>query len=152
MSATRLDRGAPTFVAGHRGLVGGAVLRHFEAEGFTRLVARTSSELDLREARAVEDFFAAERPVTVVMAAAKVGGILANSTYPADFISDNLRMQVNVLDAAARHGAAKLLFLGSSCIYPKLAPQPIREDSLLTGPLESTNDAYPIAEIARVLQ
>jgi GDP-L-fucose synthase len=152
MSATRLDRGAPTFVAGHRGLVGGAVLRHFEAEGFTRLVARTSSELDLREARAVEDFFAAERPVTVVMAAAKVGGILANSTYPADFISDNLRMQVNVLDAAARHGTENLLFLGSSCIYPKHAAQPIREDSLLTGPLEETNDAYAIAKISGVLQ
>jgi GDP-L-fucose synthase len=152
MSIAPLDRGASTFVAGHRGLVGGAVLRHFEAEGFTSLVTRTSSELDLRDASAVEAFFAAERPTTVVMAAAKVGGILANSTYPADFISDNLRMQVNVLDAAARHGATKLLFLGSSCIYPKLAPQPIREDSLLTGPLEETNDAYAIAKIAGVLQ
>src|SRR4051812_25899571 len=152
MSITPLDRRAPTFVAGHRGLVGGAVLRHFEAEGFTRLVTRTSSELDLRDTRAVEEFFAAERPATVVMAAAKVGGILANSTYPADFISDNLRMQVNVLDAAARHGTSRLLFLGSSCIYPKHAPQPIREDSLLTGPLEPTNDAYAIAKIAGVLQ
>jgi GDP-L-fucose synthase len=128
------------------------VLRHFEGEGFTSLVTRTSSELDLRDAAAVDEFFAAERPATVVMAAAKVGGILANSTYPADFISDNLRMQVNVLDAAARNGATKLLFLGSSCIYPKLAPQPIREDSLLTGPLEETNDAYAIAKIAGVLQ
>src|SRR3954462_8366155 len=152
MSITPLDRRAPTFVAGHRGLVGGAVLRHFEAEGFTRLVTRTSSELDLRDAAAVEAFFVATRPATVVMAAAKVGGILANSTYPADFISDNLRMQVNVLDAAARHGATKLLFLGSSCIYPKFAPQPIREDSLLTGPLEETNDAYAIAKISGVLQ
>ncbi|WP_324275623.1 GDP-L-fucose synthase [Blastococcus brunescens] len=115
-------------------------------------MTRTSSELDLRDGAAVEEFFAAERPATVVMAAAKVGGILANSTYPADFISDNLRMQVNVLDAAARHGATHLLFLGSSCIYPKLAPQPIREDSLLTGPLEETNDAYAIAKISGVLQ
>jgi GDP-L-fucose synthase len=152
MSIAPLDRAAPTFIAGHRGLVGGAVLRHFRAEGFSSLVTRASSELDLRDAPAVEEFFAAERPATVVMAAAKVGGILANSTYPADFLSDNLRMQVNVLDAAARHGATKLLFLGSSCIYPKLAPQPIREDSLLTGPLEETNDAYAIAKISGVLQ
>jgi GDP-L-fucose synthase len=128
------------------------VLRHFEQQGFTRLVTRTSSELDLREPASVEAFFSSERPATVIMAAAKVGGILANSTYPADFLSDNLRMQVNVLDAAARHGATKLLFLGSSCIYPKLASQPIREDSLLTGPLEPTNDAYAIAKIAGVLQ
>jgi GDP-L-fucose synthase len=147
-----LDRGARTFVAGHRGLVGWAVLRHFTGEGFNDLVTRTSSELDLRESAAVEAFFEKERPATVVMAAAKVGGILANSTYPADFLSDNLRMQVNVLDAAARHGTKNLLFLGSSCIYPKLAPQPIREDSLLTGPLEETNDAYAIAKISGVLQ
>src|SRR5881397_3571766 len=152
MSIAPLDRGARTFVAGHRGLVGGAVLRHFLEAGFSNLVTRTSSELDLRDRAAVEDFFAAERPATVVMAAAKVGGIVANNTYPADFISDNLRMQVNVLDAAARHGATKLLFLGSSCIYPKMASQPIREDSLLTGPLEETNDAYPIAKISGVLQ
>ena len=152
MGTVSLDRGAPTFVAGHRGLVGGAVMRHFEDVGFTRLVTRTSTELDLRDTAAVEAFFGAERPATVVMAAAKVGGIHANSTYPADFITDNLRMQVNVLDAAARHGATKLLFLGSSCIYPKLAPQPIREDSLLTGPLEETNDAYAIAKISGVLQ
>jgi GDP-L-fucose synthase len=152
VSVENVDRSAPTFVAGHRGLVGGAVLRHFSDAGFNSLITRTSAELDLRDAAAVEDFFATERPATVVMAAAKVGGILANSTYPADFISDNLRMQVNVLDAAARHGATKLLFLGSSCIYPKLAPQPIREDSLLTGPLEPTNDAYAIAKISGVLQ
>jgi GDP-L-fucose synthase len=152
MSVERVDRDARTFVAGHRGLVGGAVLRHFQDAGFTDLVTRSSAELDLRDAAAVEAFFAATRPATVVMAAAKVGGILANSTYPADFISDNLRMQVNVLDAAARHGATKLLFLGSSCIYPKFAPQPIREDSLLTGPLEETNDAYAIAKISGVLQ
>src|SRR4051794_18084397 len=152
MSVVSLDRDAPTYVAGHRGLVGSAVLRHFQDAGFRCLVTRTSSELDLRDADAVERFFAAERPATVVMAAAKVGGILANSTYPADFLSDNLRMQVNVLDAAARHGTTKLLFLGSSCIYPRLAPQPIREDSLLTGRLEETNDAYAIAKIAGVLQ
>jgi GDP-L-fucose synthase len=152
VSTGRLDRSAVTYVAGHRGMVGGAVLRHLREEGFGRLVTRTSAELDLRDPVAVEAFFATERPATVVMAAAKVGGILANDTYPADFISDNLRMQVNVLDAAARHGATKLLFLGSSCIYPKFAPQPIREDSLLTGPLEPTNDAYAIAKIAGVLQ
>ncbi|HEY0509173.1 MAG TPA: GDP-L-fucose synthase [Blastococcus sp.] len=152
MPVKDVDRSATTYVAGHRGLVGGAVLRHFESAGFTRLVTRTSRELDLRDGAAVEEFFANERPATVVMAAAKVGGILANSTYPADFISDNLRMQVNVLDAAARHGTTHLLFLGSSCIYPKMAPQPIREDSLLTGPLEETNDAYAIAKIAGVLQ
>jgi GDP-L-fucose synthase len=148
----QLDRSAPTYVAGHRGLVGGAVLRHFQESGFDSLVTRTSAELDLRDGAAVERFFAEERPATVVMAAAKVGGIVANSTYPADFISDNLRMQVNVLDAAARHGTTNLLFLGSSCIYPKFAEQPIREDSLLTGPLEETNDAYAIAKIAGVLQ
>jgi GDP-L-fucose synthase len=152
MPAGQLDRSATTYVAGHRGLVGGAVLRHFRDVGFESLVTRSSAELDLRDAPAVDEFFAAERPATVVMAAAKVGGILANSTYPADFISDNLRMQVNVLDAAARHGTTHLLFLGSSCIYPKFAPQPIREDSLLTGPLEETNDAYAIAKIAGVLQ
>ncbi len=152
MSITPLDRDARTYVAGHRGLVGGAVLRHFVDAGFTNIVSRSSGELDLRDTAAVDAFFQTERPATVVMAAAKVGGILANNTYPADFISDNLRMQVNVLDAAARHGTDHLLFLGSSCIYPKLAPQPIREDSLLTGPLEETNDAYAIAKIAGVLQ
>jgi GDP-L-fucose synthase len=152
MTVPELDRSAPTFVAGHRGLVGGAVLRHFQEAGFSDLVTRSSAELDLRDPAAVDAFFAAERPATVVMAAAKVGGIVANDTYPADFISDNLRMQVNVLDAAARNHATKLLFLGSSCIYPKFAEQPIREDSLLTGPLEPTNDAYAIAKIAGVMQ
>src|SRR3712207_1635771 len=152
MSMAPLDRSARTFIAGHRGLVGGAVVRHFTKSGFDNVVTRSSGELDLRDAPAVEEFFASEKPATVVIAAARVGGIVANSTYPADFISDNLRVQVNVLDAAARHGATKLLFLGSSCIYPKLAEQPIREDSLLTGPLEETNDAYAIAKIAGVLQ
>jgi GDP-L-fucose synthase len=151
VAVTALDRSARTYVAGHRGLVGGAVFRHLVDLDFSDLVTRTSAELDLRDPVAVEAFFAEQRPATVVMAAAKVGGILANNTYPADFLSDNLRIQVNVLDAAARHGATKLLFLGSSCIYPKFAPQPIREDSLLTGLLEPTNDAYAIAKIAGVL-
>ena len=146
-----LDRAARTYVAGHRGLVGGAILRHLTELGFSDLVTRTSGELDLRDAGAVEQFFAEQRPATVILAAAKVGGIVANDTYPADFLSDNLRIQVNVLDAAARHGTTKLLFLGSSCIYPKFAEQPIREDSLLTGLLEPTNDAYAIAKIAGVL-
>ena len=151
METAPLDRAAPTFVAGHRGLVGGAVLRHLQNSGFSSLLVRSSTELDLRDGAAVDAFFREERPTTVVMAAAKVGGIMANNTYPADFLSDNLRMQVNVLDAAARHGVTSLLFLGSSCIYPKLAPQPIREDSLLTGPLEPTNDAYAIAKISGVM-
>jgi GDP-L-fucose synthase len=149
---TALDRSARVYVAGHRGLVGSAVWRHLEAQGFTDLVGRTSAELDLRERGAVDAFFAEQKPAYVVLAAAKVGGILANATYPAEFLSDNLRIQLNVLDAAARVGVTKLLFLGSSCIYPKLAPQPIREDSLLTGTLEQTNDAYAIAKIAGVLQ
>ncbi|HEY5187209.1 MAG TPA: GDP-L-fucose synthase [Actinomycetes bacterium] len=147
-----LPRDARVYVAGHRGLVGSAVWRHLQAEGFTDLVGRTSAELDLRDRDATFAFFAAERPQHVVLAAAKVGGILANATYPNDFLSDNLRIQVNVLDAALEHGVTRLLFLGSSCIYPKHAPQPIREDSLLTGPLEPTNEAYAIAKIAGVLQ
>ena len=142
---------APFYVAGHRGLVGSAVWRHLEERGHSRLIGRTSKELDLRDRAAVDEFFDTERPDYVVLAAAKVGGIVANNTYPADFISENLRIQVNVLDAAARVGVQRLLFLGSSCIYPKLADQPIREDSLLTGPLEPTNDAYAIAKIAGVL-
>jgi GDP-L-fucose synthase len=141
---------APFYVAGHRGLVGSAVWRHLERRGHTRLVGRSSRELDLRDRAAVDAFFDAERPTYVVLAAAKVGGIVANATYPADFISENLRIQVNVLDAAQRVGVTRLLFLGSSCIYPKFADQPIREDSLLTGPLEPTNDAYAIAKIAGV--
>ena len=134
-----IERASRVYVAGHRGLVGSAVWRHLEAEGFTDLVGRTSAELDLRDRDAVWAFFADQRPDVVVLAAAKVGGIMANSTRPADFLSDNLRIQVNVLDAAVEHRVGQLLFLGSSCIYPKLAPQPIREDSLLTGHLEPTN-------------
>jgi GDP-L-fucose synthase len=143
---------ARVYVAGHRGLVGSAVWRHLTARGHTALIGRTSAELDLRDRPAVEAFFAATRPAYVVLAAARVGGIVANSTYPAEFLSDNLRIQLNVLDAAHASGVQRVLFLGSSCIYPKFAPQPIPESSLLTGPLEPTNDAYAIAKIAGVLQ
>lgn len=146
-----LDRSATVYVAGHRGLVGSSIWRHLEREGFEDLIGRTSSELDLRKRADVFDFFAAERPNTVVLAAAKVGGILANDTRPVDFLSENLQIQVNVMDAAVEYGVERLLFLGSSCIYPRLAEQPIREDSLLTGHLEPTNDAYAIAKIAGIL-
>ncbi|ROS78675.1 GDP-L-fucose synthase [Cellulomonas sp. PhB143] len=147
-----INRSDGFYVAGHRGLVGSAVWRHLQSEGFSRLIGRSSSELDLRDRAQVESFFDRERPKTVLVAAARVGGILANSTYPLDFLSDNLRIQVNLIDMALKFGAERLLFLGSSCIYPRLAPQPIREDALLTGPLEETNDAYAIAKIAGVLQ
>ncbi|MDT4933877.1 MAG: GDP-L-fucose synthase, partial [Pseudonocardiales bacterium] len=146
-----LDRSAPFYVAGHHGLAGSAVWRALDAQGFTNLIGRRSAELDLRDREATFAFFALERPEVVVLAAARVGGILANSRYPAEFLSDNLRIQVNVLDAAREYGVRRLLFLGSSCIYPKFAEQPIREDALLTGPLEPTNDAYAIAKIAGVL-
>lgn len=146
-----LDREAAFYVAGHRGLVGSGIWRHLEAQGFQNLLGRSSSELDLKNRDEVFAFFAENKPRYVVLAAAKVGGILANSTYPVDFLSDNLRIQVNVLDAAREHGTDRLLFLGSSCIYPKYAEQPIREDSLLTGHLEPTNDAYAIAKIAGIM-
>lgn len=146
-----LPIGARIHVAGHRGLVGSAIWRHLQQRGHTALIGWTSAELDLRDRDAVFARYEQERPQVVVLAAARVGGILANSTYPADFLSDNLRIQVNVIDAAARVGVERLLFLGSSCIYPKLAPQPIREEYLLTGPLEPTNDAYAIAKIAGIL-
>lgn len=146
-----LDAHATTYVAGHRGLVGSGIWRALEGRGFSSLVGRSSGELDLRDRGAVFDFFADNRPRYVVLAAAKVGGILANSTYPVDFLSDNLRIQTNVMDAALEVRTERLLFLGSSCIYPRLAPQPIREDSLLTGHLEPTNDAYAIAKIAGIL-
>ena len=146
-----LDLDAPFYVAGHRGLVGSALWRHLADRGHTALIGRTSGELDLRDKHAVENFFDEQGPTYVVLAAAKVGGILANKTYPADFLTDNLQIQLNVLNAAQRTKVQRLLFLGSSCIYPKFAPQPISEDSLLTGPLESTNDAYAIAKIAGVL-
>jgi len=136
------------FVAGHRGLVGAAITRKLESMGCRGLLLRTHGELDLRDQQAVNHFFAREKPEFVFLAAAKVGGILANATYPAEFLYDNLAIQTNVIHAAWKHGARKLVFLGSSCIYPKFAPQPIREEALLTGPLEPTNEAYAIAKIA----
>jgi len=147
-----LDRSGRVYVAGHRGLVGSAVWRKLEAEGFTDLVGRTSAELDLKDRDAVFAFFAEQKPRYVVLAAAKVGGIMANNTYPHDFLSENLQIQVNVMDAAVQHDTERLMFLGSSCIYPKFAEQPIHEDSLLTGHLEPTNDAYAIAKIAGIMQ
>ena len=140
------------YIAGHRGLVGGAVWRHFEREGFTHLIGASSSELDLRDRPAVFAFFEKHRPQVVIDAAARVGGIHANNTYPAEFLSDNLLIQVNIMDAANSVDVERLLFLGSSCIYPKFAEQPIREDSLLTGALEPTNDAYAIAKISGIMQ
>ncbi len=138
------------FIAGHRGLVGSAILRRLEAEGFTRLLTRTRGELDLTKSAAVDDFFAREKPAVVVVAAAKVGGIKANSDRPVEFLIDNLQIQNNLIRAAHENGAGKLLFLGSSCIYPKLAPQPIPESALLGGPLEPTNEAYAIAKITGI--
>jgi GDP-L-fucose synthase len=136
------------FIAGHRGLVGSAIVRRLRAAGFENLVLRDRRELDLTRQAAVESFFAETRPQYVFFAAAKVGGILANSSYPAEFLQDNLVIQTNIIDAAYRNGTRKLLFLGSSCIYPKHAPQPMPEDCLLTGPLEPTNEWYAIAKIA----
>lgn len=147
-----LDRNAPFYVAGHRGLVGSAVWRKLEAEGFVNLVGRTSKEVDLKNRPEVFAFMEQVRPRYLVLAAAKVGGILANSTYPVDFLSENLQIQVNLLDAALRVGVERVLFLGSSCIYPAHAPQPIKEDYLLTGHLEPTNDAYAIAKISGIIQ
>lgn len=138
------------YVAGHRGLVGSALVRSLQVQGFTRILCRTSQQLDLRDQLAVRQFFAAEKPAYVFLAAAKVGGIYANATYPAEFIHDNLLIQCNVIDSAYRNGVKKLLFLGSSCIYPKCAPQPMPESCLLTSPLEPTNDAYALAKIAGI--
>ena len=138
------------FVAGHRGMVGSAIVRHLQAKGFTNIVTRSHSELDLTNQAAVQDFFLKERPDKVYLAAAKVGGIHANNTYPAQFIYENLMIQNNVIHQAFLNGVKKLLFLGSSCIYPKLAPQPMSEDALLTGKLESTNEPYAIAKIAGI--
>ncbi|MBK7903746.1 MAG: GDP-L-fucose synthase [Proteobacteria bacterium] len=138
------------YVAGHRGLVGSAIVRELERRRMGQLVLRTSAELDLRDQAAVRAFFESERPQVVILAAARVGGIHANSTYPADFIRDNLQIQTNVIDSAWRAGVRKLCFLGSSCIYPKHASQPMREDALLTGPLEPTNEWYAIAKIAGI--
>lgn len=138
------------YVSGHNGLVGSALVRRLKKDGYSNLIVRSRSELDLRDQASVASFFEANRPEYVFLAAAKVGGILANSSYPAEFIYDNLAMQTNVIHSAYRHGAKKLAFLGSSCIYPRLAPQPIKEEYLLTGPLEPTNEAYAIAKIAGI--
>jgi GDP-L-fucose synthase len=136
------------FVAGHRGMVGAAIVRALKDRGESNIITRTSKELDLRNRNEVELFFEAEKPEIIYLAAAKVGGILANSTYPADFFWDNISIATNVIDLSYKHGVEKLLFLGSSCIYPRLASQPISEEALLTGPLEPTNEAYALAKIA----
>jgi GDP-L-fucose synthase len=145
-----MELSSKIYVAGHRGLVGSAIVRKLEKKGFTNLVYRTSKELDLRDKNQVDTFFEEEKPEYVFLAAAKVGGIVANNEYPADFIRDNLFIQTNVIDAAYRNGVEKLVFLGSTCIYPKFAPQPMNEDSLLTGVLEPTNEPYAIAKIAGI--
>ena len=146
----RLEKNARIYVAGHRGLVGGAIWRELQRQGFTQLIGRTHAELDLLDADAIRDFYAKEKPDLVFVAAAKVGGIMANNTYPAQFLFENLQIQNNLIDGAYRVGVKKLLFLGSSCIYPKLAPQPLKEEYLLTGPLEPTNEWYAIAKIAGI--
>ncbi|MGG3006518.1 GDP-L-fucose synthase [Geobacillus stearothermophilus] len=145
-----MKKDSKIYVAGHRGLVGSAILRKLQADGYTNLVYRTSQELDLRDRNQVDRFFEEEKPEYVFLAAAKVGGIVANNEYPADFIRDNLMIQTNVIDAAYRNGVKKLLFLGSTCIYPKFAPQPLKEEYLLTGELEPTNEPYAIAKIAGI--
>ena len=145
-----MDKKSKIYVAGHRGLVGSAIVRILQQEGFTNLVMATSKELDLREQAAVRAFFAAERPDYVFLAAARVGGILANNSYPADFIYQNLMIEANVIESARLSGVHKLLCLGSTCIYPKLAPQPLKEEYLLTGPLEPTNEWYAVAKIAGI--
>lgn len=145
-----MEKEAKIYVAGHRGMVGSAIVRALEKQGFTNIVKRTSAELDLRDQAAVNNFFAEEQPEYVFLAAAKVGGIVANNTYRADFIYENIAIQTNVIHQSHQHDVKKLLFLGSSCIYPKLAPQPLNEDALLTGLLEPTNEPYAIAKIAGI--
>lgn len=145
-----MNKDAKIYIAGHRGLVGSAIHRKLMKDGYTNLVVRTSKELDLRDKGQVDSFFKEEKPEFVFVAAAKVGGIVANNEFPADFIRDNLMIQTNVIDASYRNQVEKLLFLGSTCIYPKLAPQPLKEEYLLTGPLEPTNDAYALAKIAGI--
>lgn len=145
-----MDLKSKIYIAGHRGLVGSAIHRKLIKDGYTNLVVRTSKELDLRDKEQVDRFFKEEKPEFVFVAAAKVGGIVANNEFPADFIRDNLMIQTNVIDASYRNQVEKLLFLGSTCIYPKLAPQPLKEEYLLTGPLEPTNDAYALAKIAGI--
>ena len=145
-----MNKNSKIYIAGHRGLVGSAILRRLQKEGFNNFIYRSSSELDLRNQEAVAGFFEKEKPEYVFLAAAKVGGILANSNYRAEFLYDNLMIQANVIDSAWKNGVEKLLFMGSSCIYPKLAPQPLREEYLLTGLLETTNESYAIAKIAGI--
>jgi GDP-L-fucose synthase len=145
-----MDKNSRIFVAGHLGLVGSAIRRKLASAGYTKLILRSRAELELTNQAAVNEFLAAERPEYIFLAAAKVGGILANSTYPADFIRENLLVQTNVIDSAHRQGTRKLLFLGSSCVYPKLAPQPLTEDALLSSALEPTNEAYAVAKIAGI--
>jgi GDP-L-fucose synthase len=145
-----MEKSAKIYIAGHRGMVGSAIMRKLQKEGFHHIVTRTSSELDLRDAAAVKLFFQKEQPEYVFLAAAKVGGIIANATYKAEFIYDNLMIQNNVIHESWKHKVKKLLFLGSSCIYPKLAPQPLKESYLLTGELEPTNEPYAIAKIAGI--
>jgi len=145
-----MDKNARIYIAGHRGMVGSAIIRALTKEGFTNLVTRTSSDLDLRQQASVLEFFKQEKPDFVFLAAAKVGGIQANNTYRAEFLYDNLMIAVNIIDAAHKHNVKKLLFLGSSCIYPKMAEQPMKESALLTGPLEHTNEPYAIAKIAGI--
>ena len=143
-----MDKNAKIYVAGHRGMVGSAIVRELLSQGYANIITRNHSELDLINQQAVNDFFAAERPEYVFLAAAKVGGIVANESALADFMYDNMMLEMNVINAAWRNGCKKLLFLGSSCIYPRLAPQPMREDCLLTSPLEKTNEAYALAKIS----
>ncbi|MER2998299.1 GDP-L-fucose synthase [Pontibacter populi] len=145
-----MNKEAKIYVAGHRGMVGSAICRRLKANGYNNIIIRTSSELDLRNQQAVQEFFANERPDYVFLAAAKVGGIHANNTFRAEFLYDNLMIEANIIHTAYLHQVTKLMFLGSSCIYPKLAPQPLREDYLLTGPLEQTNEPYAIAKIAGI--
>ena len=145
-----MDTASRIYVAGHRGLVGSAIVRNLQARGYGSLILRTHAELDLTDTARTEAFFAAEKPRYVFLAAAKVGGIVANNTYPAEFIRDNLAIQTNVIPAAWKSGVERLLFLGSSCIYPRLAPQPMKESCLLTGPLEPTNRPYALAKIAGI--
>ncbi len=145
-----MEKEAKNYIAGHRGMVGSAIYRKLSAEGFENIVVRSSSELDLRNQGAVEEFFEEQKPDYVFLAAAKVGGIMANNVYRAEFLMDNLQIQNNVIDSAHRNGVKKLLFLGSSCIYPKMAPQPLKEEYLLTGLLEPTNEPYAIAKIAGI--
>lgn len=149
-SSHSMNKESKIYIAGHRGLVWSALLRTLESQGYMNIVVRTHAELDLTDTKAVEVFFQQEQPEYVFLAAARVWGIVANNTYPVDFLQDNLKIQMNVLESAYRHGVRKLLFLGSSCIYPKLAPQPIKEEYLLTGLLEPTNDAYALAKITGI--